>query len=120
MRIPGLSLPLRLLALAVVIGALFLGAVYFIWDTTIAEHHHPLGKVRAADVVRIEMERGDSRIRFEKEDGRWRLVEPVADDADPALMAGLIAGLIGLNVGKPIFTGPESYQIGRASCRERV
>ena len=82
----------RSLLLLVAALALLGAAVHLQLRHERAQAIDPLTTIDTAGVRQLEVEcRGCARRRFEKVDGRWRMLEPRVGAADPAAIANLLA-----------------------------
>jgi hypothetical protein len=102
--------PFRLLALALAVAAL--GAFIYFY-----ERHEPTTDQRAerkdklfatleADqATRVVIDNSHGRFELAKEDGEWKLVAPVADDANQGTVAGLLSTLSSLKAERTLAVG---------------
>jgi len=82
----------RNLVLLLGVLALLGGAVHLQLRHERAQAIDPLTTIDVSGVHRLEVEcRGCARRRFEKIDGRWRMLEPRAGAANPEAIANLLA-----------------------------
>ena len=102
--------PFRLLALALAVAAL--GAFIYFY-----ERHEPttdqrterkdklFATLEADQATRVVIDNSHGRFELAKEDGEWKLVAPVADDANQGTVAGLLSTLSGLKAERTMAVG---------------
>ena len=97
---------LLVLLVAIALGA---GAYYFDWKKGSekkpdADKSTPAFSLQASDIISFTVahpaQSDDKPIHFEKQNGSWRIVQPVATDADQPTAAGIVDQLAGARVAQ--------------------
>jgi len=73
----------------------------------------PIWAIEADDIVRVEADRPDGRLAFEKRDGEWVIREPIEDRADPTEVGYLLDELERVKKGVAI-EGADPAEYGLA------
>jgi hypothetical protein len=96
--------------------AVALGAGVYYWDwkkgnetKPVADASKPAFSFQSSDIVSFSIahtaQPADSPLRFEKHDGDWRILQPVATDADQSTAGGIVDQLAGARIEQ---TEPDS------------
>jgi hypothetical protein len=95
--------------LIVLLCAIALGAGVYYWDwkkgnetKPVADTSKPAFSFQSSDIVSFSIahssQPADSPLRFEKRAGNWRILQPVATDADQSTAAGIVDQLAGARI----------------------
>lgn len=80
-----------------------------VFDGDVSTVEVPEVTIPADRIDGLRIERGEAPVALARQDGRWRLTEPVGADADSAEVARLLEQLGGLELASVVSTNPERY-----------